>query len=277
MKTALKPAIGAAIGSILFILLSFRALSQTTSEDIASSPSLARQAASSEDFQSLKELPTGVARALLQSNEQLEKSAAAAQVDLNLYLQNETNGLFEKSHDLLCKAVRERMLRNETSEAIVNQVRLYLRQPAHPNSNEADAIRRAAELVKAGKLNVRRDEPSLWVYQWVHETGSVEARFENTGPYTNEFKLKDYKIIDIHMASDTIAVGWVTEKIAVPVEIIEKRLAVYMLKKEDGRWRIYSMRGADGPRIYQWLGLKTTLWPDQLDYTVRNPASEPEQ
>lgn len=231
-----------------------------------------QSAATQPNHVGLKDLPANLLQALQESDRNAQKQASEAREALAQFLQAEVEERYRDSYNGLLAGVKERFMLDETNQAIVNDINLYRNPPPDPAPHQRDAIDRVKALVAAGKLSLDIDEPSLWAYQWSHSTGSVEGHFETTGPYTNDFRLKEYTIVDVHLASDDLAAAWVSEEVEMPIDILVKRLSVFLLKPEDKTWKIYAHRGVDGPRIYKWLGLKTHLWPDQLEFQVQNPG-----
>lgn len=266
------------LARVLIATLAIAVSSRILAAEVASSPTLTLSIPPSEaEHIDFKSLPLAMAQALKDSDRRISALESEARTALEQYLKAEQAGQFAKSFRLLHSGVTQRFLNDETNQAVVNDIRLYLDPPDSPAPHQREAIARVKAMVEAKNLDLEAQDPALWAYQWSHSTGSIDGRFETTGPYTNEFRLRDFVLADLHMASEDLAVGYVTEEIAVPIEIILKRLSVYLLKPENGQWRIYAHRGADGPRVHQWLGLRTILWPDQLEYKIQNPQATNEE
>jgi hypothetical protein len=210
----------------------------------------------------LAQMPEDVERVLRKDDAAVERLTRQAETALRRYLGHEASGRYAKAHGLLCAGARKAFLSDPTNQAIVSDIRMYMAPPAEPTPFERETLWRMAGLVEAGKLSLEIDDPSLWAYQYTHSVGSCWASFEATGPYANEFRLVDFRVVRVTMAREDLAVGWVEELIEMPVETRVSRMGQYMLKPEEGQWRVWGYRALDGPRLESWVGLRTWRWPD---------------
>jgi len=57
---------------------------------------------------------------------------------------------------------------------------------------------------------------------------------------------------------------WVVEDILMPTNIQVARVSEYLVRLEDGAWKIWGHRSLAGPMLTHWIDLRTNLWPDEL-------------
>lgn len=224
----------------------------------------ASAAAAQSDEIALESLPSSLLRVLKRSDAWIEQAQKDATRDIEAYLNAEVQGDYAHAFSLIYSGTKNRFSLDQTNQAIISDIELFLNPPEEPTVLQREAIQRVKTLAESGQISLDVQEPLLWAFEWTHATGSIDPVFNAIGPYANHFRLLNYSISNVQMASREIAAAWVSEDIAVPVGIRLKRLSVFLLKPEEGQWRIYAHRAVDGPRIYSWLGMKTTLWPDEL-------------
>ncbi|MCX7014227.1 MAG: hypothetical protein NTW86_17025 [Candidatus Sumerlaeota bacterium] len=216
------------------------------------------------EIRKLADVPKAVADQLLENDKKIRAAEKAAENSLRRFLDNEKARRYRESYAVLCAGLKQSFARDDTNQAIVNNVRLCQNPPPDPTPQQREEIERVKRLVAEKKLSLDVDDPMLWAYEWTHSTGSCQAVFEATGPYANQFRLAGFTIVRVAMENPDLAVGWVEERIEVPDATELLCISQFLLKPEGGQWRIWGYRAMDGPRLHSWLGKRTCQWPDEL-------------
>ena len=222
-----------------------------------------------QEIHGLADLPKALADRLEENDKKIRAAEQAAETSLRQFLEHEKARRYRASYAILCSGLKESFARDDTNQAIVKNVRLYLNPPPNPSPQQREEIERVKGLVAEKKLSLDVDDPMLWAYEWSHSIGSCQAVFDATGPYVNQFRLAEFTIIRIVLEDEGLAVGWVEEQIEVPDATELLCISQFLLKPEEGQWRIWGYRMMDGPRLRSWLGKRTCQWPDELEENLK--------
>jgi hypothetical protein len=214
----------------------------------------------------IEDLSDAFAAKIVADAQELDGLIQEAGKALDLYLQSEIEEDYQTAYGLLSADVHHSLGQDLINRAIISDIRLFQNQDTNPTPQYQDTLDRVENMIKAGKLSLDVDDPPLWAYQWTHSTGSCEARFESTGPYANQFRLLSYQLARIAMAPQRrdLAMAWIAEDIRMPTNIQVSRVSEYLIRLENGEWKIWGHRGVAGPMLTHWLDLRTSLWPDEL-------------